>query len=211
MRRAALIFGLLAFLATGSAALSRPSLPPPGTRFAATADAYVLSSAKRRNFGRAKVLRVQARPLARSYLRFSIAGLDAPVTGALLRVNALKASSGFTVRAASTKWTERGIKYANAPRPGRIVVRSGRIRRRGTVTVNVAPLVTGNGVVSMVLTGGAVLGSRESGHGPALYVSAVAPTLLAAGDIASCASTGDEATAALVETLPAASVAALGQ
>src|SRR5207249_3187560 len=59
--------------------------------------------------------------------------------------------------------------------------------------------------------GSRLLASRESGvNRPRLWVKAPPPILLAAGDIASCASTGDEATAALVNDMPTATVAAVG-
>ena len=71
--------------------------------------------------------------------------------------------------------------------------------------------MSGNGTFNFVLTGrGATLTSREGGRRPQLIVETESSpeTLVAAGDIAD-GTTGDEQTAALVDTIPG-TVAALG-
>jgi acid phosphatase type 7 len=213
MRRFA-ILALLAFLAGGSQALSAPSRSEaPQATFGATADAYVSSGARRKNFGRARSLRVLPRPVMRTYLRVKVQGLAAPVTRATLRVHSKTLGRGFQVRATGGSWAERRLTFRNAPRPGRVVGSVGRLRRNW-ITADVTRGVSGNGTFNFVLTGrGATLTSREGGRRPQLIVEtepAQAPqTLIAAGDIASCASNGDEQTAALVDTVPG-TVAALG-
>lgn len=210
MMRPVVILGLTAALAAAGSALSATQPPPSFPIFGATVDAYVTSASPHRNFGRSKTLRAQNRPAARSYLRFYVRQLVAPVTHATLRVYARAASRGFAVRQVGSNWREGGITFANAPRPSGVAARSGRVRAGRWISVDVTRLVKGNGYVSMAITGEATLASREAeGRKPRLDVDAKPPTLIAAGDIAYCGTPWDEATAALVEKIPG-TVAALG-
>jgi hypothetical protein len=211
MHRPVVILGLFALLVcAGSASSASGARSAAGTTFAPDADAYVTAAAPKRNFGRAKVLRAAARPVTKSYLHFTVAGLDAPVTSATLRVYARSKSKGFAVRSTASTWSERAIKFSNAPRAGAVVGRAKRVRARRWVSINVTRAVKGNGAVSFALTGAATLASRESGSKrPQLIVTATPPTLLAAGDIAFCGQPYDEATGALIKTVPG-TVAALG-
>lgn len=210
MRRTAVILGFLALLAAGGRALpSTDAQAKGGVTFRPTADAYVTAAARRRNFGRAKQLRAQSSPVVRSYVQFNVAGLDAPVNYATLRLFARASSKGFVVRTASSGWSERAITFANSPRPGGVVGRSGRVRRGRWISVDVTRLLKGNGTLSFALTGSAKISSREAGLGPQLIVGAFAPLMVAAGDIAECGNNWDEATAALVKNMPG-TVAALG-
>lgn len=211
MIRPALILGLMALLVGGGAAL-RPlaAEAKSGVTFRPTADAYVSTAARRKNFGRARQLRVSSSPLARGYVQFKVAGLDAPVSSAILRFYSRSSSAGLTVRQASSSWSERRITFANAPPPGGVVGRSGRLRRGRWVSVDVTSAVEGNGSLSFALTGAARLSSREAGSTrPQLVVVATPPALIAAGDIGDCTSPWDEATATLVNNMPG-TVAALG-
>ena len=211
MRRFA-ILALFAFLAGGSQALSASGkAEAPQATFGATADAYVSSAARRQNFGRARSLRVSPRPVMRSYLRFQVRGLTAPVMRATLRVHSKTSGRGFQVRTTGRGWAERRLTFRNAPRPGRVVGSTGRLRRNW-VTADVTRAVSGNGTFDFLLTGrGATLTSREGGRRPQLIVETEPPaqTLIAAGDIAVCGPSGDEQTAALVDTI-SGTVAALG-
>ena len=129
MRRLA-ILALLAFLAGGSQALSAPGrAEAPQATFGATADAYVSSAARRGNFGRARTLRVSSRPVMRTYLRFQVKGLAAPVARATLRIHSKTRGRGFQVRATGGSWAERRLTFRNGPRPGRVVGSIGRLRR----------------------------------------------------------------------------------
>ena len=206
------ILPLLALLAGGAHAVSAPA---GGTAaqatFGASADAYVSSTARSARFGRARSLRVSSRPLQRTYLRFVVRGLTQPVARATLRVHSRARGRGFQVRTTSGRWSERRLTFRNAPRPGRVVGTAGRLRR-AWVNVDVTRGVSGNGTFNFVLTGrGATLTSREGGRRPRLIVEPEPPpqTLVAVGDIASCAWNGDELTAALVDAIPG-TVAALG-
>jgi hypothetical protein len=213
LHRLVVIFGITAFLAGSGQALSSPARPSaPGLKFTPSADAYVSSAARRRNFGRAKVLRIG--PSTRTYLRFTIGQLDAPVTHATLRLFTRSGTRGFTVRSAGANWSERRITYANAPRPGGLVTSAARQRAGRWIALDVTRLASfakGSKTVDFALKGaGTTFASRESGsRRPQLIVEATAPTLLAAGDIAYCGTPWDEATAAIVNGIPG-TVAALG-
>ena len=89
------------------------------------------------------------------------------------------------------------------------MVASARVSR-GWRAVDVSSAVRGPGVVDLALVaphGTLSIASRETRLKPALLVT-TAPVLLAAGDIASCDSNGDEATAALLKGT--ATIAAVG-
>jgi hypothetical protein len=110
---------------------------------------------------------------------------------------------------AGRRWNERTLTFRTAPRLGRVVA-------RGTVSpgwrsFDVSSAVAGPGVVQLALVatrGSVSVASRETQSKPRLRLG-IAPLLLAAGDIGSCNSGGDEATAALLEGVPA-TIAALG-
>ena len=78
------------------------------------------ASAPAANFGTAAKLRVDGSPVVRSYLRFDVPALGAPVASAKLRVYALTslASSALEARAVpGLSWNEATITYASAPAP----------------------------------------------------------------------------------------------
>jgi hypothetical protein len=188
----------------------------PRLRVAASADAYVNRTRKNKNFGRSRSL-VVARSGVRAFVRFELRSLDAQIVRAKLRVYVRRArGSGFAVRTASPPmWSERGVTYASRPVTGRKIASARRLRR-GWLTLDVSRAVRGNYLPSLALTlarGRVSLGSRESGRtGPRLLLTlrgASPQTLVAAGDIASCSSSGDEATAAVVAGIPG-TVAVLG-
>jgi len=194
----------------GGATAAAAAAPPVQT-FRPVADGHVSAEAARRTFGRARVLRLRARPPSRAFLRFSVAGLRGAVASAELRVYVKRSVRGtLQVRAVRTgRWSERSLSYRSAPRLGRLVatVRA----RRGWSSFDVGSVVRGTGALEFALvatTGSVDVASREAARKPTLRLE-VAPLLLAAGDIASCRSSGDEATAALLEDVPA-TVAALG-
>src|SRR5918999_245748 len=191
MRRLAILALVVSTLASAGHGLSaQAEHAAQQATLGPAADAYVSSANRRSNFGRERLLRIQGRPVFRSYIR-------------------------FTVRATATRWSERRITFANAPRPSGPVARSGRLRRLRWASIDVTRLVRGNGTVSLALTGSssASLASRESGSTrPRLVVetkTAAPATLVAAGDIATCGSDGQVQTAALVDAIPG-TVAALG-
>jgi hypothetical protein len=134
------------------------------------ADSYVTDLDRVANFGLERVLRVDAAPLTRSYLRFQTKYLR---RNDVKQVNLLVFSRsavwrGFRVRVVSSRWREREITYENAPHLPPRFVASGPIRPRVWKAVDVTPLVvTEDDEISFALTTiapiGLELASRESG------------------------------------------------
>src|SRR5437764_7524314 len=112
MIRPVLILGSVALL--GACLWPADARAKGGVTFRPAADAYVTAKAPRANFGRARVL-VAGRG-TRTYVRFDVAGLDAPVTSAVLRVF-VRSKARLTVWSTSSGWSESGITFRNAPRP----------------------------------------------------------------------------------------------
>lgn len=155
------------------------------------ADAFVASSAPRRNFGRAETL--QASRGTRSYLKFRVRGLAGPVRRALLLVHSEAGSGSLkTFAAGSSRWGERRIDFANAPRLDR---RGGRARARGDgawTAADVTRLVRRNGTHTLALTSSSrravVVASRQQRRdAPRLVVQVGGrsdPVVAAAGNVA---------------------------
>lgn len=204
MIRPVVILGTIALL--GACLWPAEASAKGGVTFRPTADAYVTARAPGANFGRARTLLTGNG--ARTYLQFDVTGLDAPVTSAVLRVF-VRSQARLAVWSTSSAWSERTITFRNAPHAAAAGGRS-TARKFRWVTLGVKRLVKGNGSVSFVLTGSGKISSREAGaNAPQLIVTAVPPSLIAAGDIAYCGQPYDQATAALVKHMRG-TVAALG-
>ena len=139
---------------------------------APAADAYVTSSAPDTNYGSTAKLRVDHSPVAKSYLRFTVSGLTAPVVSARLRVYATTNSAiGFTVSSTTRTWDEDTIDYANAPTGASKLGTSGKFKSGNWVAIDVSSVVDGDGSYSFVLhsanSTGLSLASREAGAGTA--------------------------------------------
>jgi hypothetical protein len=198
-----------AALSAGGPGLAAAALP--AQVFTPVADGFVSAGTPSTNYGSARSLRLRDRPSGRAYLRFRLGGLRGSVVAARLRVFLTGRSRGdVQVHAvAPRRWNERSLKYRTAPKIGRVV--GGHGVRAGWTSFDVGPLVHGPGVVELALVarrGAVSVASRETGSKPRIRVQ-TAPVLLAAGDIASCGSLGDEATASLLEG-PPTTIAALG-
>ncbi len=184
------LFRAVVILACLVAALSSTDML--GTSSAATsvtftpaADAYVDSSAPTSNYGTSTQLRVDASPTVRSYLRFNVQGVTAPVASATLRVYANSSqSTGYTAyRVANNTWGETTLNYGNAPALGTSIGSSGAVNSATWTSVNVTTYITGNGTWSLALvttnSTALSLASRESGaNAPQLIITlaAVTPT-----------------------------------
>jgi hypothetical protein len=184
---------------------------------APAADTYVSAARRTQNFGNAKTLLAGPGKRARAFMRFDLRGLDARVVKAKLRFYALQGSRGGILVTTATDpfWIEGSPTYVKHPKAVRRAALLPRLRR-GWNTIDLTKVARSKYLISLVLSstrGRAVIASREAGaHGPRLVANTVpvaAGSMVAAGDIASCTSTGDEATAALVDTIPG-TVAALG-
>lgn len=206
--------------------------------FTASADTYVDASTPTTNYGASAALAVDGSPVQRSFVRFTVANLTEPVTSATLRLHVgnlsgAGSSNGGTVAAvADATWSETAVTWNAQPAVGGVLGALGSVARNTWYDVPVTGAVTGNGTFAFAVTSAnannALFDARESGaSGPQLVVTtgpttttsvpattttvpATDPVLLAAGDIASCASSGDEATAALLDARPTATVATTG-
>ncbi len=185
-RRIAAVLACTAVMATALAWLPYAIATHATYRFTAVADAYVSEARPDRNFADTPALRTDAYPRSeRSYLRFAVAQLGGAVITAKLRLYAETASqTGYAVRTvAAGDWSEDKITYATAPTPGPVVASSGPVARDGWTSVDVTPLVHGDGVVDLVLTGNdrfaAMYASRETGvTAPQLVVETVEDSTL---------------------------------
>ncbi|GAA2967165.1 hypothetical protein GCM10010483_08180 [Actinokineospora diospyrosa] len=215
--------------ATTVAVLSAPTATAATSTFAPVADTYVDNGSTGTNYGTSGQLGVDGSPVKRIFLRFTVSGLSAPVTGATLRVHTDDVSgsnspAGGTFKAvSSTSWSETGTTWSNQPAiDGATLGTLGAVSRNAWYEVNVGSLVTGNGTYSIAISStnsdGADYDSRESGSStaPQLVISTNTPTtttpptttsqpsgdpvLVGAGDISDSGS-GDTATAALLDNI----------
>jgi hypothetical protein len=154
---------------------------PPG--IAPDADAQVKSTNPTQNYGTSSTLRVRREPpgassigVYRSYLRFRVSGLRGPPASARLRVRVVDGSAdGLTVWPASSRWTEEGLSWRNAPAfAGPPLARVAATSAGTWLDLNVTRAVSGNGRYTFVLAGGgtdsAYFASRESIYPPRLVV-----------------------------------------
>ena len=97
----------LALVAGETASVSAAST----STFSATADAFVSAGNPGTNYGTRSVLKTDASPSVRSFLRFNVANLPASVTKATLQVYAKDANAaGFAVAGvANTTWGEDSV------------------------------------------------------------------------------------------------------
>jgi hypothetical protein len=165
-----------------------PTTPAPATptssgssstlTFNPAADAYVSASAPTTNYGTAPQIRVDASPVLNSYLNFNVQGINTSVASAKLRIYANTASgAGIKVFGVSnTSWAENSITFSNAPALGSPGGSTGGFAAGVWITVDITPLITGNGTFSVAITGingtAISLASRESGaNAPQLIVT----------------------------------------
>jgi hypothetical protein len=115
--------------------------------------------------------------MVRSYLRFTVQGLNGTVTRATLRIFANSASN-FGIVASSVSdntWTESTINYENAPSTGNSLNSSGSFGAGVWITIDITDYITGNGTYNLALTtpGNTAVNvaSRESGlNAPQLMI-----------------------------------------
>jgi chitodextrinase len=171
--------------------------------FAPVADSYVSSGSPNTNYGTKTTLRALASsPAQSSYLRFNVQGLSGGVSRATLRLYTRSSSSvGFDVRAvADTSWGEKTLTYKNAPPfSAKLYGSSGTFTSGRWTSVDVTPLVTGNGAVGFAVTTTSAktaisLASREDSKSfaPQLVVesAAVAPSNTSVPTISGSAAQG---------------------
>jgi hypothetical protein len=170
-------------------ATSSPTLTPTPTAtelitnftFNPVADAYVNEGSPTSNYGTATTLRADATPLVRSYLRFSVQGISGSITRVTLRIfTNSSSSSGYEVRnVADNTWVEGTINYNNAPSMDGVTATSGAFGTGAWTSVDITPLITGNGSFNLALTTTNAtafsLASREAGANAPQLIIETAP------------------------------------
>ena len=170
-----------ALVAQGTlAVVSAPAGALTTTVFTPVADASIRSDRPTTNFGSSDRLGADTSPKTKSFLRFDVAGLLSAPMGASLRLWVTdKSSNGPEVRAVSAGWDESSLTYNTRPAVGSKVDDVGKVTAGRWLEYDVAPLVTGNGLVDLALIGdssdGTDFASREDAdpaHRPQLVVEA---------------------------------------
>jgi len=169
--------------AEGSDSLTRAAFvdvspPLPIETFLAAADAKVNSTQPDVNYGAEPNLRVKTSSTGtwRSFLRFDVAGLDAPVVRATLRLHVDDGSrNGGALHVVSDAWSEDAITWNTAPALDAAPIASlGQVATAVWVELDVTSIITGNGSYAFGLGGGssntAYYGSRESTNEPQLVI-----------------------------------------
>ena len=222
---------LAALVASGLPGVGDRALPvaPAGaatSSFAAAADAFTDATTSSTRYGTSTQLVVDGSPQRQVAMRFAVTGVSGTVSSAKLRLHVANVANsgapagGSLYRSTSTTWNESTVTWRTRPAPtGTALATLGAVSTNTWYELDVTSTVRANGTFTFVLTSantdGAYYDSREAGaNGPQLVVStADAPvageTLLAVGDIATCAGTGDEQTAAVASAIPGA-IATLG-
>ena len=200
--------------------------------FTPTDDAYVRADIPLANFGLATSLQVDGSPQKDFLLKFTVTGLnERQPTSAKLRLYAMDPSGkgGDFHRAADATWSETTVTWNDAPAGDAAVIASlGSVSVNTWYEIDLASLVRGDGIVSLRVTSTSSNGADYSSSdgaaqfAPQLVVSAPRtgeaptptptstpiptpgpdPVFVGAGDIASCSSTGDEASANLLDAIP---------
>jgi hypothetical protein len=137
--------------------------------FIPVADSYVNADSPTTNYGTSTTLRVDGSPIVRSYLRFTVQGLNGTVRKATLRIFANSGSSSSLVASAvsNNTWTESTINFNNAPPLGSSLGSSSPVTSGTWISIDITAYITGNGTYNLALTtpGGTAisLASRQSG------------------------------------------------
>jgi hypothetical protein len=92
--------------------------------------------------------------VVRSYLRFTVQGLNGTVTKATLRIFANSASSSGVAASgvSNNTWTESTINYNNAPPVGTSLGSSGPVIAGTWISIDITTYITGNGTYNLALT-----------------------------------------------------------
>ena len=217
---------------TGAAPTSTTQPPVPAGQpvtVLAAEDTVVSSSEPDASFGAANVLEIEQDgpdDMSWALVRFDLTSIpsDQPVINAILRLTVIDASSQVgLVNRVDGPWTEAETTWASAPLLGEPIAPLPGVEEGTQVEIDVTPAVTQAGIVDFYLTvsspDGFEFASRQATSGaPELVITLGEPgtagppqgtKLVGAGDIASCASEGDEATAALLDQVVAGAVEAV--
>jgi PKD repeat protein len=173
--------GLTTLLSIGLLAGSLPAAAPASAAtlsFTSIADSYTNSARPTSNYGTQTSMRVRSSSTShRAYLRFTVAGLDAPVQSAKLRLYVVDVSpQGGTVHRTSGAWTESGLNWNNAPAlESTVLATAGKVVAGTWIELDVTAAVTGNGDLNLGIqttsSNSTLYASREAAEDPTLVVT----------------------------------------
>lgn len=141
------------------------------------ADSYVHANNATSNYGSSSVLRTDASPDIRSYLRFDVTGLTGPVTSATLRIAGDSSlTAGYDLHQVDDNtWDESTVNYVNAPTVGGFIGTSGPVTAGSYHEFDVSSYISGDGSYSFGLmplsNTNLKLGSREGSSPPELVLT----------------------------------------
>jgi hypothetical protein len=145
--------------------------------FLSVADSYVRETKPYVNYGNNAKIFVDGIPTVRAYIEFQPFGLSRRIEHATLRLYSLSTSAdGFQVRAASGRWSESRITFANAPRVGALINVSGRLANDQWVSIDVTRLVQEHpasvqvALVALAPTEFALASRNSPRHAPQLVI-----------------------------------------
>ncbi len=149
--------------------------PPPVVTFTTEADSYVYETNPTSNYGNSSVLRIDASPVMRSYVRFNVQGISGTITSARLRLYASSSvKAGTSVSSTDSNWSETGITYNNVPAAISQLASLGAFSSGTWIEIDVTGYVTGNGTFSFMLatssSTAASFSSKEGANAPVLVV-----------------------------------------
>lgn len=146
------------------------------------ADARVAADSPGTNYGASSTLEIDSSPLAESFLRFSVSGVEGTVSSARLRAFVTNSSgNGPEVYASGTAWSESTLTWNTKPaRTSGLLADLGAVSSGSWVEWDVTAAVTGNGTYSFNLVAdssdGTDLATREAGSTPPQLVVTVGTT-----------------------------------
>ena len=148
---------------------------PTEAIFTPVADTYVSTAHPDANYGTEPILRADATPRIRSYLRFRLDGVSGHVLKAKLRLWSPTGDlAGYSVHRVRSGWVERDITSTNRPPADTPVARSGPFGPGSWSSVDVAPVVDDPQEISLVVTTRSgqtiTFDSREGRNRPQLVI-----------------------------------------
>jgi hypothetical protein len=125
-----------------------------GSKFTASADAYVSASKPRANYGGSNRLKSESSPTIESFVRFDGGNISGQITRATLWLYAVNGSNvGYAVHPVSGLWHENTISYINAPAISASAVNSpSSYPSNNWMTLDVTQFVSATGAANLALT-----------------------------------------------------------
>jgi hypothetical protein len=175
LRRRMAVALMVAAVGVGGVVATRLGQPTEVV-FTPVADTYVSTAHPDANYGTEPILRADATPRIRSYLRFRLPELPGRIVRAELRLWSSSGDlAGYSVHlVASNSWVERDITSRSRPAATMPVASSGPFGPGSWSSVDVAPLINDPQVFSLVVTTRSrqniTFDSREGPNRPQLVI-----------------------------------------